>query len=223
MGIYERKEREKNERRALILDMARRLILERGVDSVSMQELANACELSKGALYLYFDNKEALLAEIFHEAASAFIGYVHERIRPEDTGLQAIHRLWSSYLELFGQSSDIIVLFGVKNALAPEYPWKAEADSGDAIPETAAMLGLIADILAKGVADGSLDPAVVPDRVAHSIMMIAGGIVENIARLPVQMRNHTLILEEMKTTFEIVLRGIASRTCDPGLLNLSGE
>ena len=54
MGIADRKQREKEERRTLILKKAKELILERGVDFLSMQEIADSAELSKAALYLYF-------------------------------------------------------------------------------------------------------------------------------------------------------------------------
>lgn len=223
MGIYERKEREKNERRSLILDSARRLIFERGVDSVSMQDIANDCELSKGALYLYFDNKESLLRELFHEAGTQFIGYVQDRIKPTDSGLQAIRTLWLIYLELFGESIDIIVLFGVNNALTPGFPWildSTKKDDEGSESDSTVLVKLFEQLIARGVSDGSLVSSLDPVRVARSIFVIAGGIVDNIARLPLEMRNHKIILEEMKAILEIVLRGLASPSCDPALLQL---
>ena len=223
MGISERKEREKEKRRAFILDTARRLILERGIDSVSMQDIATACELSKGTLYLYFDNKQSLLEEFFHEAGSYFLDYVQQKIRPEDSGLQAIRTLWLSYLEIFGESSEIIVLFGVKNTLNPGFPYIVEENSGAGLQEPLLLFRMIQDILSRGVADGSLDPSIDPVRVTRTIIMITGGIVENVARLPLAMRNNRIILEEMKETFEIVLRGLASPGCDRSLLVLPIE
>ena len=223
MGIIERKKRERIKRRSLILDTARALILERGVDSVTMQDIATTCELSKGALYLYFDNKEALLAELFHEAGSIFIEYVNKRLSPNDSGLEAIRTLWMSYIEVFGKSSDIIVLFGVKNAIAPAFPYLVEKSSKKEISDPIRLLRMIEEILARGIADGTLEASLDPERVAKTIFMITGGIIENIARLPSEMRNNQLILEEMQTTFEIVLRGIASPQCDRSLLVLPIE
>ncbi|HSV56962.1 MAG TPA: helix-turn-helix domain-containing protein, partial [Magnetospirillaceae bacterium] len=115
MGIQERKCREKEERRSLILAKARDLILEHGIDSISMQNIANAAELSKATLYLYFQNKEAILEDILAESMDAFVVYVHSRIRPEDTGLGALRTLWASFLDLFGESQDIFVLTGIMN------------------------------------------------------------------------------------------------------------
>ena len=75
MGIAERKTREKEERRKLILDVAKELILARGIPAISMQDIADAAELSKATLYLYFQSKEAILTEILESSASAFIAF----------------------------------------------------------------------------------------------------------------------------------------------------
>jgi len=58
MGISERREREKTERRKAILDCARSLILSQGVQRVSMEDIARKAELSKATVYLYFSSKE---------------------------------------------------------------------------------------------------------------------------------------------------------------------
>ncbi|CAJ36326.1 TetR/AcrR family transcriptional regulator [Methanocella arvoryzae] len=56
----ERKEKEKEERRASIVDAAERLFSVKGYDSVRMDDVAKEAKLAKGTLYLYFENKEAL-------------------------------------------------------------------------------------------------------------------------------------------------------------------
>lgn len=60
MGITDRREREKEERRAAILDAAERVFEEKGFESSKMGEIADVAELSKGTLYLYFKNKNDL-------------------------------------------------------------------------------------------------------------------------------------------------------------------
>lgn len=62
MGITERKERERRQRRELVLEAARRLFQERGFLNVTMSDIAEASELSIGTLYLYFKNKEDIYA-----------------------------------------------------------------------------------------------------------------------------------------------------------------
>lgn len=62
MGIVERKEREKKQRKEQILEGARRLFQERGFLNVTMSDIAETAELSIGTLYLYFKNKEDIYA-----------------------------------------------------------------------------------------------------------------------------------------------------------------
>lgn len=62
MGIKERKEREKNQRKAIILETAKDLFFQNGFLNVTMKDIANATELSTGAIYLYFKNKEDIFA-----------------------------------------------------------------------------------------------------------------------------------------------------------------
>ncbi len=57
MGIKERRIREKEHRQNEILKAAQTLFFEQGFAATSMNQIAKAAELSKGALYLYFRNK----------------------------------------------------------------------------------------------------------------------------------------------------------------------
>jgi AcrR family transcriptional regulator len=62
MGIAERKEREKKERRREIMDAAKRLFSSKGFAGTTMEDIAGEVELSPATLYLYFRNKEELYA-----------------------------------------------------------------------------------------------------------------------------------------------------------------
>lgn len=70
MGTKERKEREKKQRRDEILKISEELFLKYGIDSTTMDEIAEASEFSKGALYLYFRSKEEILFSIISRALS---------------------------------------------------------------------------------------------------------------------------------------------------------
>ena len=64
MGPKERREREREEIRGKILDAARELFANEGVDSVTMRGIAERIEYSPTAIYFHFKDKEALLSEI---------------------------------------------------------------------------------------------------------------------------------------------------------------
>ncbi|MBV9493013.1 MAG: helix-turn-helix transcriptional regulator [Acidobacteria bacterium] len=64
MGPKERREREREETRTLILDAARELFANEGFDAVTMRRIAERIEYSPTAIYFHFKDKEALLKEL---------------------------------------------------------------------------------------------------------------------------------------------------------------
>ncbi len=62
MGITERKAREKERRRQIIMDTAKEIFQEKGLSSTTIEDIATRAELSTATIYLYFKNKEELYA-----------------------------------------------------------------------------------------------------------------------------------------------------------------
>jgi len=114
MGTQERREREKLERKASILRCAKALLLERGLEEVNMADIAEKAELSKGTLYIYFPGKEELLKEICVDAERKFIEHFQSRLSAGLSALELIKLYWLCYIETFGTSEDMIVIFNMK-------------------------------------------------------------------------------------------------------------
>ena len=64
MGTKERREREREELRAKILDAARVLFAEQGYEAVTMRKIAERIEYSPTAIYLHFKDKRAVIQEL---------------------------------------------------------------------------------------------------------------------------------------------------------------
>ncbi len=56
-----------NAKRRQIVEGARSIFLQHGFDAASMNDIARAAGVSKGTLYVYFENKEQLFEAIVHE------------------------------------------------------------------------------------------------------------------------------------------------------------
>src|ERR1700760_1981890 len=63
MGILDRKQRQKEEVRASILDTAWQMVLTEGWPSFSIRKIADAIEYSVPVIYSHFENKDAILLE----------------------------------------------------------------------------------------------------------------------------------------------------------------
>ena len=76
MGTKERREREREEIRTLILDTAREMFAAEGYEAVTMRRIADRIEYSPTAIYFHFKDKEALIRELcehdFLELAQKF-------------------------------------------------------------------------------------------------------------------------------------------------------
>ncbi len=67
MGIVERKEREREEMRKLILGAAQKLFLTNGFEKVSLRNIADEIEYSPATIYLYYKDKNDLLFALHQE------------------------------------------------------------------------------------------------------------------------------------------------------------
>jgi AcrR family transcriptional regulator len=78
MGITERKEREKEEMRKRIIDVAFDMFLEEGYEGTSLREIAKRIEYSPATIYLYYRDKDALFFDIQRKCFLKLISYYNE-------------------------------------------------------------------------------------------------------------------------------------------------
>ncbi len=64
MAPIDRREQERIRRREAILDAARAVFAQEGFRRATVDVIAQRAEVAKGTIYLYFENKEAILAEL---------------------------------------------------------------------------------------------------------------------------------------------------------------
>ncbi len=68
MGITERKERQKAELRQRILEAARAIVLEDGLEGLTMRRVADAIEYSPATIYLHFPGRDEIAVELMQDA-----------------------------------------------------------------------------------------------------------------------------------------------------------
>lgn len=101
MGIKERKEREKEERKNAILHAAKSVFFEKGFQASTMNQIAKQAEFSKGALYLYFSSKEKLFLTILLEGIEILIERFEEAVRKADTWEQKLRNIGKAYYDYY--------------------------------------------------------------------------------------------------------------------------
>ncbi len=106
MGISERKERDKQKMRELILDAAMKLFLDEGYLNVSIRKIADRIEYSPATIYLYFKDKDDILYAL-HNAGFEKLYKLQRKVVSMKNPAQ---RLW--------KQGELYIRFALEN---PEY------------------------------------------------------------------------------------------------------
>ena len=80
MGIQERKQFEKEQRRKSIMQAGSKLFKQVGYNNTSMDMVADEAQLSKGTLYLYFKSKDDLYANCILEDGLKYLSTFFEEV-----------------------------------------------------------------------------------------------------------------------------------------------
>jgi AcrR family transcriptional regulator len=98
-------------RRKQIMEKAKALFAEKGYHPVTVEEVADACGVAKGTLYLYFDSKADLFIEIFVEAHREIIEQIRKIIDSEKGFEELISEIFD-YFEKFIRGDGFFSRFG---------------------------------------------------------------------------------------------------------------
>jgi TetR/AcrR family transcriptional regulator len=98
MGVKERREREREQRKNQILDTARALLLEKGLNATSINQIAKRSELSVGSIYFYFKDKEELFAALQVEGLELLHQTIRQAVDRESLPEKKIRSIARAYL-----------------------------------------------------------------------------------------------------------------------------
>lgn len=137
--------------RSRILEQARILLLKEGYSAVSMRKIAKAVGCTPTSIYIYFDNKDALIHALIEEGMEKLHGALGEALQQEPDPRQRFRRICRVFLE-----------FGIQN---PEYyeimfllhPDKMERYPSDKYRRARRNLELFAETLSAARGDRSFD------------------------------------------------------------------
>lgn len=95
MAKISRKQILQNFRSRSLLEATRRLIAAEGFDGVTMERVAEEAGITKGAIYLYFHNKDQMILAAVEEIAAEMVRGIERRVDPRaepwDQLCQRIH------------------------------------------------------------------------------------------------------------------------------------
>jgi AcrR family transcriptional regulator len=188
-------------RREAFLDVAQRLVQTKGYEAMSIQDVLNELEASKGAFYHYFDSKQALLeavVERFADSAIADLSPVMDD--PNLPALRKLERFFAGIARRKAQHKDLM--------LALIEVWNSD---GNAIVReklrrltVSRMIPLLSAVIQQGTNEG-IFRAASPDETATVFVSLMLGFQE--------LANEYFIARQAGTiAFEAVRRSVGSFT-----------
>jgi len=202
LGPRERREREREEIRTRILDAARELFANEGVDSVTMRRIADRIEYSPTAIYFHFRDKEALLAELCDCDFRAFA-----------QGFAAIARI-PDPVARFRAAGEAYVDFGIRNPshyrlmfMTPKNATSETIEKGNPEEDAYAFLKTIVADLSSG--DLLREDLTDSDLVAQVIWSAIHGVVAlEIAKCKDEWVEWRPVEERTRQMIDVMVRGV---------------
>lgn len=127
--------------RRKILDCSRRLMITEGYADLSMRKIANEVGCSATSIYLYFDNKDALLHALIEEGFDLLMKSCYE-VLGKDTGtLEKLLNMLNAYIQFaLDQPEYYSVMFSLRPAQMSRYPAQKFRKARKGIELTAELL-----------------------------------------------------------------------------------
>ncbi|MDM5299418.1 TetR/AcrR family transcriptional regulator [Bacillus pumilus] len=92
----------------MMIEAGMKLFASKGYNTTSVQEIADECQMSKGAFYLYFKSKEALLISILHYYYDKVFTRIHDVQTEGGTPKEAYRKQLTVYYDNILQQKDFI-------------------------------------------------------------------------------------------------------------------
>lgn len=178
MGLAERKEREKEMRRNLIVDAAEKIFFSKGTENAKIIDVANEAELGKGTIYLYFKNKNDLFHAIIVRALENLYSRFKEAIERETTGAEQVKAVGRAYFKFYKEEPDYFTALLHQESIDMDmdhlenYPCVIQCQTiGNSI------FALIRESVIRGINDGTIKKNQDPNRLPMILWGLTGGIL----------------------------------------------
>jgi len=188
-------------RRDAFLDVAQRLVETKGYEAMSVQDVLDALEVSKGAFYHYFDSKQALLEAVVERFADGAMATMAPIL--SDPNLPALKKLERVFAGIAGWKAERKEL-----VLAIIEVWSS--DSNAIVREKLRrmtmrlMVPLLSAVISQGIEEGVFKVAS-GDETATVLLSVMLGFQEQATHLFIARQANTI-------PFEVVERTVAGYT-----------
>ncbi|TRZ93109.1 TetR/AcrR family transcriptional regulator [bacterium] len=204
MGTRERKEREFETRRRLILATATELFQKDGFAGVTLDDIAAAIEFSKGTIYNHFGSKEEIYASILVEHLNILISCLKEAVRTGRNTPERLRNSMKAYVRFYREHREYFKLLFFIDLVSDHYRVPDTLLKEIRTLKIACLLEL-QNVVREGVRSGELEGG----RPAAQVSMVMWGMINGIIQLVESRQFKEEDLDRLiGLGFEIVLGGL---------------
>jgi AcrR family transcriptional regulator len=140
-----------------ILAAARNLMERRGLEAVTMEEIAGAAGVAKGTIYLYFPSKDELIQALITQVGEKLLSDIEAIVKAPGSPPEKVHRVATLLLDCLIKERALYPTYARDSQRARHGPargyWRQLQDREEK------FFGLVTPIFAQGIAAGQFIPA----------------------------------------------------------------
>lgn len=176
MVFEEKRKKEKENRKNTILRAARRLFFDRGFKSVTVDNIAAKSEVSKGSIYLCFESKEEIYAQILISDNIALYERIKNFSATEASASQLLLEFARIYVDYFLNDNElfrILMTFMIQTGQMN----LTEKQNTELIRSTNENIKIISEIIQKGIDSGEFSPIGNIRQMQNAIWGMLNGVI----------------------------------------------
>jgi AcrR family transcriptional regulator len=183
--IAERRQEEKERRRAEILDAAEAVATEVGWDEMTMDEVARKARLSRALLYVYFKDKTDLMFGIGERATQTLLERFQAAVASHARGLEQMQAIGRAYVA-FAHEFPVYMQVLAHCELVPPGPGEPQGNEGACARCSIEVQQLMVSTLERGLADGSIRGDI---KELHVVAMVLKGFMHGVIQMSTTKAN----------------------------------
>lgn len=184
------------QKRKYIIEKARQVFIEKGYRSVTMKDIIEACEISRGGLYLYFPSTEEIFLEVLKQEQESGDDVFSTQVSVDSTP--------ADILELFLAAQKAELLNTKDNLAMATYEYyfahRPEGKANFLRTQFEAAVDALAQLIEMGVEDEEL--------YCEDAKAVAEQIMYTIEGLKISLLTMKVTKEEIDKQFEYLLQGL---------------
>jgi AcrR family transcriptional regulator len=207
LGLLERRGKEKDGRRKLILKSARSLFLEKGFNNVTVDEIAKFSELGKGSIYLYFNSKEEIYAQVLLNDIEKFNQQTSGLFNKKKSAADLLVEFSYAYADFFLNDSELFRILMIY-MLQPDQMNLSEELNPQIIKANNKSIDVFGKILELGLESKELPANINSKQNQYAIWGLLNGIISLYLFSGLKVKRKEKIRTTIKSALEIFIKGL---------------